>query len=586
MSLARFGVAIALSMMLMAVAIIILAHASRAYAHANLVRSEPAANAERAVSPSAVALYFSEEPELRSTELSVRDTGQRRWEQGDVRRLEGNGVGVDVAELPNGTYTVVWKTVSAVDGHVTRGAFAFGVGESSQQPLVAAELAGATGGGPPRWLSAIARWSAYLSMYALMGAAAFPALVLARTAVNHEMASEPVRKRVALVLAFALATLLLSTATIIALQAWASSGSASSLAGELPGVVFHTRYGHVWLVRACATTLAFPAAAMFMRRPARGRDITRLPALAPLLALAVLLPLTMSLNSHSASDLDAAWLTTTGDWLHQVAGGFWIGGLIQMVVVLPAALARVPSRDRGAALGSVIARFSPLAATSVAVIVATGTLQWWQIVGNVHETIASAYGRALIVKVALLMPLLAGGAFNLLIARPGLAGHGSTPGAASERLARRFWVIVSVEASIALAILVCTSVLTTGSPPFVASSTGFSGDDTATRLTSQAGDLRIAMVIRPGAAGRNDIEFSVDSQPDASHAIERFIVRFTYLDDRLGTTQDDASAVRQALYALSGSQLSLPGRWKIDTVVRRAGLDDVQASFEVSVRAP
>ena len=42
---------------------------------------------------------------------------------------------VPLPGLPNGVYTVTWRTVSKTDGHVTGGAFAFGVGTAPTESL-------------------------------------------------------------------------------------------------------------------------------------------------------------------------------------------------------------------------------------------------------------------------------------------------------------------------------------------------------------------------------------------------------------------------------------------------------------------
>ena len=88
----------------------------------------------------------------------------------------------------------------------------------------------------------------------------------------------------------------------------------------------------------------------------------------------------------------------------------------------------------------------------------------------------------------------------------------------------------------------------------------------------------------PGIPGRNTMDFILDGIPD-DKPIETFLVRFTYLDKKLGTTEDEATAIHPTHFQLTGGQLSLDGKWQIKTIARRTGFDDVTATFEVDIKA-
>ena len=120
---------------------------------------------------------------------------------------------------------------------------------------------------------------------------------------------------------------------------------------------------------------------------------------AVLLFAAVCLPLTIALNGHGAADEDYAKLATGFDWLHIVAGGIWVGGLLQLVLVVPAAIASLDVPARLRVLATAIPRFSTMAIICVSTIAVTGVLQWLIILGNIHDTLHSQYGVTLLVKV-------------------------------------------------------------------------------------------------------------------------------------------------------------------------------------------
>jgi len=102
-----------------------------AEAHAGYVRSNPAADARLVRPPSEVRVAFSEPPEPRGSLLEVFDAQGRKVDRGDTAPSdETNGLIVSLGEIGDGGYTVAWTALSAVDGHTTRGSFAFAVGDA------------------------------------------------------------------------------------------------------------------------------------------------------------------------------------------------------------------------------------------------------------------------------------------------------------------------------------------------------------------------------------------------------------------------------------------------------------------------
>jgi copper transport protein len=82
------------------------------------------------------------------------------------------------------------------------------------------------------------------------------------------------------------------------------------------------------------------------------------------------------------------------DFLHLTAVSAWVGGLVVLTVGL------LPRRRLGE-LEEVVPRFSRVAATSVALVVASGVVMAWQLVGSVGDLFSTHYGRVLLVKLLL-----------------------------------------------------------------------------------------------------------------------------------------------------------------------------------------
>ena len=101
-------------------------------AHANYVKSNPASDARLAKSPTEVRVTFSETPDPAGSDLAVLDTAGKRLSAPTVAAAtdEPNTLIVSVPDLPEGGYLVSWTARSAVDGHETKGAFGFAIGNA------------------------------------------------------------------------------------------------------------------------------------------------------------------------------------------------------------------------------------------------------------------------------------------------------------------------------------------------------------------------------------------------------------------------------------------------------------------------
>jgi copper(I)-binding protein len=99
-----------------------------AFAHAHLQGSSPAADSTVTPAPQEVTITFSEAVEPRFSTIQVIGADGKRIDQGEPHLVGGDGkrLGVAVASLPPGAYTVVWHA-TAVDTHKTEGTYQFTV---------------------------------------------------------------------------------------------------------------------------------------------------------------------------------------------------------------------------------------------------------------------------------------------------------------------------------------------------------------------------------------------------------------------------------------------------------------------------
>ncbi|WOD17467.1 copper homeostasis periplasmic binding protein CopC [Paraburkholderia kirstenboschensis] len=98
---------------------------STAFAHAHLVSSVPAANAEVAA-PTEVTLHFTEPLEPAFSKIALDDANGKAVAPGasQVDKQDARVMHLPLPQLGAGRYAVHWTAV-ATDGHRTQGDFAF-----------------------------------------------------------------------------------------------------------------------------------------------------------------------------------------------------------------------------------------------------------------------------------------------------------------------------------------------------------------------------------------------------------------------------------------------------------------------------
>ena len=138
--------------------------------------------------------------------------------------------------------------------------------------------------------------------------------------------------------------------------------------------------------------------------PERQLDRARESAIGALATLPAVL-LTSSLTSHGAALQSGAASGIAIDWLHIVGATVWVGGLVSLVILLPAV--------RGDGISqSVLTRFGRFALIASLVVVLSGSLQAALEIGSLAGLIDSTYGQLVLVKIALLLGMLTLAAMN------------------------------------------------------------------------------------------------------------------------------------------------------------------------------
>lgn len=248
---------------------------------------------------------------------------------------------------------------------------------------------------------------------------------------------------------------LVGTAAALVSQAGQMAGDAK--AGfdptTLRDVISSSGFGKSVLVRAGAAILAL--AALSWMRP--GRRLWALTAAFGAIGLAAL-----AWGGHGAADEGLAGLVhMCADVIHLLAAGVWLGALVGFVLLLQA---RAPSAAAAAELHRALEGFSGIGSVMVAVILATGLVNSWFLVGPQHlaDVPATAWGRLLIAKLVLFAGMLVFAALNRFRLTPQLkAALGHDPRAALAALRRS----IALESTAGLGVLALVAALGVLPPP-------------------------------------------------------------------------------------------------------------------------
>ena len=418
----------------LAAAVAALALPAAAWAHAALLRTDPLPSGTVNTPPKELRLTYTEAVEPRFAIVSVTDADARQQTAGPPRRSPENvdTLVVPLKKLSQGWYLVWWRVISA-DGHPVRGAFTFAVGPNAgpapQFVIPSISETAVT----PRLL--VARWIVFLSVMAAIGLFVLR-IGIARPLVRRVGGTRLRAVSVAFVVACAIGLVATPVYTLLATAQFALRSAWD--VGALVPLIRASSFGRgfVDLELTFALFALAGLVALWVDRPERERrSIAEVLALVGALVAAGAVLLVPGLAGHAAQASPRAWALFF-DWSHLTAGSLWFGGLIGLIVLWSS----LPAARRIAGLAVCVPRFSNVAFVSVNVLIATGVAAALIHLPTVASLWETSYGKAILVKVALLGGAMLIAAVNLLWTRPRLqASAGDRPdiGPATATLLRR-----------------------------------------------------------------------------------------------------------------------------------------------------
>lgn len=542
--------------------------AAAASAHAELERSEPAANAVLHNSPPEIRLWFTEPLETAFSRIHLFDSrGQEvTLPAAQVAPENAHQLFVPLPPLASGTYTVNWSALSSADGHATRGSYSFSIGAGGSAALQFRQ---------PETLSgtqALIRGFNLLALSLGIGSIGF---LLWVWAPSQNGSAAPDYRPYGLISFSAVSWLLIGVASIMLLLMQASIYSGVPLSSALPGdtvatTLTATRFGSLWMARIILWMMLGVTLWLSRKRPA---------LMWGAFGLGAGILLTQSLFSHASAAEDAV-AAIASDWLHLTGAVLWFGGIAAFALALASVRKH---QDRAQTASLLTGHFSDMGRASMVMLALSGFYAALLQVGSWEALTTTPYGRALLVKLILFAPLLLIAAINLLKTRKELnRGNAAWFG--------RLRGLIGVEIALALGIFAAVGVMTSLEPARSAaeSQPPVSSVPNQPFFEMQIVDgLMAHLEIEPGSIGSNAfivMLFDENGSPVTDASLIR--LRFTPPNPSIGRSELRPEAVGDGVYRIEGSNLSIPGEWQIRMTVQRPQEFDTLYDFTITVSAP
>jgi copper transport protein len=414
---------------------------SSAAAHAVLVTSSPTWNAVVRETPHQVTLGYDENVVPNYARVTVLDGTAGRNLAGPPR-VSGSVVVVDLGPGGAGSYTVRWRMVASDDGHVTQGAFSFGV---RAKPLPPAPASGVSVPVLPQLLA----WLQFIGVVLAGGTLTFRALVLTP-------AARALRDRGDREASLAIGVAVVGAA--VALHAGLFGflvGAYPIVGGGLLNVIntqiipirVGTHLGQAWTLTTFAWLGVLALLVGAWTSPRR-----REPLLASAGALSLAIAFGISWASHPDS---RGTLALLADYVHLLAVALWVGGVVALTILARVAR-RLSASARDAVLRVCLVRFARLAVPSVGVLALAGAYLALRELPAASALFTSGYGITLLFKSAVFLAALSLAAYHNRTVVPRIAA--GAPIAAIRRS-------LTLEVTFLLVAVALAAVLSQTAPP-------------------------------------------------------------------------------------------------------------------------
>src|SRR5215211_5834386 len=589
------------------------------FAHPAYVKSTPQAFQTVASSPPSVNVFFTEPIELKYSKISVIGPDGSRVDKDDPHNVDGDtdSLGVSLQPgVPDGTYTVSTRVLSAVDGHTLDNAFTFGVGLGTQiNGQSAAEQQTQDLFSTPAIAS---RYPGTIGLVMIVGAA-FATMWLWKPIARVPWLSDAIaQKKIAIdkaMVKFVIIGVILVLASGVAMiivQAY-------SIGGSIPDAIA-TKFGNVWLSRMLQSAILAAIAFSVYRRVLRKNVGPGRPETLAILILGLAILVTSSLIAHAAATSQVTAIAL--DFFHDAAAAIWIGGLIFLgFIAAPRILLIADEKVKATAISLLIPRFSIIVVTILGVVAITGPLLLYSIETDLSLILSSIYGQFLIIKLSLAGIMLAMGAYSQfaiqkkavsVVSSSRGGGGGTSMIQTKSPNFKHFGKFLKVEAAVGIALLLMVSLMANSSVPSgqfpayenqrqLAVASGANGpndgqtgqgsgqnspittDFVQTTYLGESGG-KIKLAISPFDVGQNNFKISfigTDGNPVSS--IGSATIKMTQTEKAIGPITIDTNKQSDGVFT-SDASFGVAGKWDVIIEGVNSQGDNMIASLDLNVK--
>ncbi|MEA1009238.1 copper resistance CopC/CopD family protein [Bacillus cereus] len=520
-----------------------------AYAHAYVVKSNPAENETLKKAPSVVKIEFDEDIQVSHfNTLFVRDSSGKRVDLKDAHIDKGNKKLLEAGlkeNLKNGLYSIQWKAISA-DGHPIQGVIPFRVGlaEAGADDVQVEEM-----GYVPQIDMIMERSILYTSFSLFLG-------VLFFNLILYKGNATPVQSRSKRIIWIALFGIFISLLFNLPLQAKINA-DVSWLEALDPFLLKETLqlsvFGYVWITQMALISMLMIVTYFAVKR----EKLSSFKVWSIPIVLFIGLLVMKAFNSH-AYGLKFKEIAVIMDFLHLFAASLWVGGLSSIILLLR------KEDDKWTMYWDAIKRFSPWATGAVIVILLTGLFNSTFFIPTIHSLFDTKYGLALLAKILLFVCM------GIL----GIIHYVKGKMRAQKRLGATLRVEFIVGVIIFLIVAFMTNIQTPPMPP--------TGPFTESKQLDNGYELTLH--VSPNKVGQNTFHITLkDENGQPVTDMEQMILTKQSLDMNMGKGSFKVSAVSPGEYEAEGMYINMTGNWNIHVHGLTKSLDSFDTDYKFIV---
>jgi copper transport protein len=575
------------------------------FEHAFIVKSDPAPSQSFSTPPTKVDVYFSDPIDIRYSQLKVLGSDGKQIQIGDQQYINKDQSTLSVSLPPNlkdGIYTVSTKVLDQTDGHVTENAYVFGVGQVVPQNLT--NTLTSSNYQEVSIPEAVARFPSLLGQVIVAGIASatlwlwgpinkIPRLRDALSETRIKIENSMIRLSV-----IGSIVILVAGFAMIVVQAYSIN------AGILDAI--STKFGNMWILRMIASSALFALSTSIYLKTKKSHAILSRGYLTALLGVSFTVLLSTSLISHGAAT--GKIIPVLLDFFHNVFASLWIGGIIYIAfVVMPHLRQIISSNISLSTISLLIPRFSTLVITILGAVTITGPFLLYAIEGNLALTLASFYGKILMIKLTLAASMIALGAYDhmfignksyFVISNKTAKNTAQSTSSDTKSILDNFSTSIKVEALLGIALIAAVAILVDSGLPssefqnqlqslennvFALTANPSPTQFTQTRFVENGS--RVILTMNPFYTGNNDFSISFLDSSKNPIDMKSTQLKLTQTDSGIGPITIDTNKTSTGGFS-SSIDFGFPGHWtvRVEGVQNKVNSLNLIASYNLFVK--